>query len=162
MVLGDKLLGATMAIWAVNNNNFEDYIDKYYLFWQRLIPNKQIKKSFTIWDEVKDVWTRDIFHDVFKNPAHKSMEGGFINHSLYFEAKTFLHGLLIVRINSLWHIVWKVVFVLDNDLVDFATVARHLKLNDLSEVIRINENEPGNKINQYFQKQKMGKKSCGM
>ena len=48
---------------------------------------------------------------------------------------------------------------LDNDLVDFAmSCPVHLKLNDLSEVIRINENEPGNKINQYFQKTEDGKK----
>ena len=47
---------------------------------------------------------------------------------------------------------------LDNDLVDFAMrcpVA--LKLNNLKEVVRLNENEPGDKSKSYFQKTKDGK-----
>ena len=47
---------------------------------------------------------------------------------------------------------------LDNDLVDFAMrcpVA--LKLNNLSDVIRINENEPGDKQGKYFMKTNDGK-----
>ena len=51
---------------AVVNDDFEHYIDQYYLFWQRLMPNKEIQKVFApIWEDVKDVWTRDIFRDVF-------------------------------------------------------------------------------------------------
>ena len=84
---------------AVVNDNFEDYIDKYYLFWQRLIPNKSIKKVFApVWDEVKHIWTRDIFRDVFKRHAGTlEKPEDYVNHSLYFEAKTFLHGLLTRR-----------------------------------------------------------------
>jgi asparagine synthase (glutamine-hydrolysing) len=47
---------------------------------------------------------------------------------------------------------------LDNDLVDFAMrcpVA--LKLNNLSNVLRINENEPGDKQGAYFRKTSDGK-----
>ena len=64
---GDELfVGILGVIIAPGNNNFEHYIDDYYNFWQRLIPNKEISKVFApIWDEVKDVWTRDIFRDVF-------------------------------------------------------------------------------------------------
>jgi asparagine synthase (glutamine-hydrolysing) len=48
---------------AVNNVDFNEYIDKYYHFWQRLIPNKEIHKVFEpIWEDAKDVWTRDIFY----------------------------------------------------------------------------------------------------
>lgn len=47
---------------------------------------------------------------------------------------------------------------LDNDLVDFAMVCPvRLKLNDLNEVLRINENEPGRKAARYFQKTNDGK-----
>ena len=161
---GDELFGGYPWRYyrAVNNDSFDDYIDKYYIFWQRLIPNKQIKKVFSpIWEEVKDVWTRDIFHDVFKNHAHKiNQPEDYINHSLYFEAKTFLNGLLIVEDKlSMAHSLESRVPFLDNDLVDFAmNCPVHLKLNDLSKVIRINENEPGNKIDQYFQKTDDGKK----
>ena len=31
---------------AVNNVNFDDYIKKYYLFWQRMIPNEHYDKLF--------------------------------------------------------------------------------------------------------------------
>ena len=41
--------------------------DAYYLKWQRLIPNVLLKDLLApIWEEVKHVWTRDIFADVFK------------------------------------------------------------------------------------------------
>ena len=83
---------------AVVNDDFEHYIDQYYLFWQRLIPNTEIQKVFApVWEEVKDVWTRDIFRDVFLNHKNElKTPEDYINHSLYFEAKTFLHGLLVV------------------------------------------------------------------
>ena len=47
---------------------------------------------------------------------------------------------------------------LDNDLVDFAMACPvKLKLNNLAEVMRINENEPGNKQALHFQKTNDGK-----
>ena len=45
----------------------------------------------------------------------------YVNHSLYFEAKTFLHGLLVVEDKlSMAHGLETRVPFLDNDLVDFA------------------------------------------
>ncbi|UAA39675.1 asparagine synthase (glutamine-hydrolyzing) [Paraneptunicella aestuarii] len=146
---------------AVNNDDFEHYIDKYYLFWQRLIPNTDIKKVFSpIWEEVKDVWTKDIFRNVFKHHSESlHTPEDYINHSLYFEAKTFLHGLLVVEDKlSMAHGLETRVPFLDNDLVDFAmSCPVSLKLNNLSNVIRINENEPGKKDSIYFRKSKDGK-----
>lgn len=146
---------------AVVNDNFEDYIDKYYLFWQRLIPNKQIHQVFKpIWHDVKNVWTRDIFRNVFKSRNSKfNSPEDYINHSLYFEARTFLHGLLVVEDKlSMAHGLETRVPFLDNDLVDFAMkIPANLKLKNLTEVARINENEPGNKASKYFQKTKDGK-----
>ena len=47
---------------------------------------------------------------------------------------------------------------LDNDLVDFATrMPVSMKLGNLGQVIRLNENEPGNKTQKYFQKTRDGK-----
>ncbi|MBL4803843.1 MAG: asparagine synthase (glutamine-hydrolyzing) [Alphaproteobacteria bacterium] len=160
---GDELFGGYPWRYyrAVVNEDFEDYIDKYYLFWQRLLPNTIIKEAFApIWDDVKHVWTRDIFRDVFKHHMPKlTRPEDYINHSLYFEAKTFLHGLLVVEDKlSMAHGLESRVPFLDNDLVDFAMQCPvDLKLNNLSEVVRINENEPGNKTKQYFQKTKDGK-----
>ena len=47
---------------------------------------------------------------------------------------------------------------LDNDLVDFAMqIPVSMKLRNLSEVVRLNENEPGSKTKKYFEKTNDGK-----
>jgi asparagine synthase (glutamine-hydrolysing) len=160
---GDELFGGYPWRYyrAVVNDNFEQYVDKYYVYWQRLIPNRTIKEVFApIWDEVKHVWTRDIFRDVFKKPLSSfERPEDYINHSLYFEAKTFLHGLLIVEDKlSMAHSLETRVPFLDNDLVDFAMhLPVKMKLQNLKEVIRLNENEPAPKTTKYFQRTRDGK-----
>ncbi len=131
---------------ATNNKNFDDYIDKYYSFWKRLIPNKDIIDIFSpIANDTKNVWTRDIFADVFKTPSIGQTPEEYINHSLYFEAKTFMHGLLVVDDKlSMAHSLETRVPFLDNDLVDFAQkVPVSLKLANLKNIVRMNENELG-------------------
>lgn len=146
---------------AVVNDNFEDYIDKYYLYWQRLASNSDLKKMFKpIWSDLEHVSSRDIFRGVFKNyKTNLQTPEDYINHSLYFEAKTFLHGLLVVEDKlSMAHGLESRVPFLDNDLVDFAMQCPvGLKLNNLSDVVRINENEPGNKSQKFFKKSRDGK-----
>ncbi len=160
---GDEIFGGYPWRYyrAVVNDNFDDYIDKYYLFWQRLIPNKLIQAVFKpIWNDVKHVWTRDIFYDVFKKHAHElTKPEDYINHSLYFEARTFLHGLLIVEDKlSMAHGLENRVPFLDNDLVNFGMqLPVNLKLGNLGEVVRLNENEPGDKTKKFFNKNKDGK-----
>jgi asparagine synthase (glutamine-hydrolysing) len=160
---GDELFGGYPWRYyrAVVNDDFEQYIDKYYSYWQRLIDHKDIQNIFLpVWDEVKHVSTRDIFRDVFQNhPRQLSQPEDYVNHSLYFEAKTFLHGLLAVEDKlSMAHGLETRIPFLDNDLVDFAMrIPVRLKLKNLAEVIRINENEPGSKTNKYFQKARDGK-----
>lgn len=140
---------------AVNNDNFDNYIDKYYGFWKRLIPNKEIAKVFApIMGDTQNVWTRDIFKEVLSGSASaRNMLTNtititpeeYINHSLYFEAKTFLHGLLVVDDKlSMAHSLETRVPFLDNDLVDFAQkIPVKYKLGDLHKVIKMNENEIG-------------------
>ena len=131
---------------ATNNRDFDSYIDKYYSFWKRLIDNKDVKKVFApILDDVKDVWTRDIFANVFKTPSSLQTPEEYINHSLYFEAKTFLHGLLVVDDKlSMAHSLETRVPFLDNDLVDFTQkVPVNMKLGNLKQVTRMDENEIG-------------------
>jgi len=160
---GDELFGGYPWRYyrAVVNDNFDDYIQKYYTFWQRLIPNTQLQKVFQpIWGDVKNVWTQDIFRDVFcRHAGQLTRPEDYVNHSLYFEAKTFLHGLLVMEDKlSMAHGMETRVPFLDNDLVDFAMrLPVHFKLGNLAEVIRINENEPGLKNHKYFQKTQDGK-----
>ncbi|MCH7725322.1 MAG: asparagine synthase (glutamine-hydrolyzing) [Planctomycetes bacterium] len=159
---GDELFGGYPWRYyrAAVNDDFEHYIDKYYKYWQRLTDNTTIRRIFApIWNDVRHVWTRDIFRDVFTRHAHKlTRPEDYINHSLYFEAKTFLHGLLVVEDKlSMAHGLETRVPFLDNDLVDFAMrLPVNTKLGNLGEVVRLNENEPA-KAARYFQKTKDGK-----
>lgn len=160
---GDELFGGYPWRYyrATVCDNFENYIDQYYEFWQRLVPSQSVAKVFApIWNDVQDVRTRDIFRDVFLTHDNQlDRPEDYINHSLYFEAKTFLHGLFIVEDKlSMAHGLETRVPFMDNDLVDFAMACPvNLKLNNLAEVVLINENEPGSKTAKYFQKTKDGK-----
>jgi asparagine synthase (glutamine-hydrolysing) len=146
---------------AVINTDFDDYIEKYYHFWQRLIPNRDQRAVFSpVWKDISQLRTQDIFRDVFKyhkNSLDKPED--YVNHSLYLEAKTFLNGLFIVEDKlSMAHSLETRVPFLDNDLVDFAMqLPVGLKLQNLGEVVRINENEPG-KTKKYFEKNRDGKR----
>ncbi len=160
---GDEMFGGYPWRYyrAVVNDDFEHYIDKYYGFWQRLIPAATMPKVLApIWSQVGHINTKDIFRDVFsRHQAEFTRPEDYINHSLYFEAKTFLHGLLVVEDKlSMAHSLETRVPFLDNDLVDFAMrLPARLKLGNLGEVLRINENEPGSKTAKYFEKTKDGK-----
>jgi asparagine synthase (glutamine-hydrolysing) len=160
---GDELFGGYPWRYyrALVNDDFENYIDKYYVFWHRLISNRDIHEVFRpIREETKHVWTRDIFRDVFQQHTPKfNRPEDYVNHSLYFEAKTFLHGLLTVEDKlSMAHSLETRVPFLDNDLVDFSMrIPVKLKLRNLTEVIRLNENEPAPKNLKYFQRSRDGK-----
>lgn len=160
---GDELFGGYPWRYyrVLKNDNFNNYIDKYYLFWHRLMPNSELRQLFSpVWDKVSHVWTRDIFESVFKRPTDKLCSPqDYINHSLYFEAKTFLHGLLVVEDKlSMAHSLETRVPFLDNDLVDFAQqLPVHLKLNKLNEVLKVDENLIGDKTHHYYQKTNDGK-----
>ena len=129
---------------------------------KRLVSNAEIKKLFQpINDEIKDVWTRDIFSNVFLTHENqlKTIED-YINHSLYLESKTFLHGLFVVEDKlSMAHGLETRVPFMDNDLVDFAMKCPvRFKLNKYVNIKRINENKPGYKTSDYFAETNDGKK----
>lgn len=145
---------------ALKSYNFSDYIDGYYKYWQRLIPNSVLNELFApIKDKVCGVWTRDIFESIYG--SHKltpRTREDYINHSLYFEAKTFLHGLLIVEDRlSMAHSLEVRVPFLDNDLVDFALkLPVKMKLRNINKGLSIDEDELA-KREKYFQKTRNGK-----
>ncbi|MBX3486363.1 MAG: asparagine synthase (glutamine-hydrolyzing) [Candidatus Paracaedibacteraceae bacterium] len=121
---GDELFGGYPWRYFSSDTpiSFDNFIDQYYLKWQRLIPNSQIADLLSpIWADVKHVWTRDIFSDIFQTIRKKTLlPEDCLNYSLYLEAKTFLHGLLVVEDKlSMAHSLETRVPFLDNDLVDF-------------------------------------------
>ncbi len=74
-----------------------------------------------------------------------------MRHSLYFECKTFLHGLLVVEDKlSMAHSLETRVPFLDNELLDFAcTVPIDLKVTGIDDLHRMNESTPGDKTDRY-------------
>ena len=143
---GDELFaGYSWRYYKVSKNkSFDDYIDKYYQFWQRLIPNSEIKNLFSpIFNDIKNLRTRDIFKDIFKTVSLPKTSEDYINHSLYFEAKTFLHGLLVVEDKlSMAHSIETRIPFLDNDLVDFAQkIPIKYKLKNIDAVIKMDESK---------------------
>ena len=146
---------------AVVNDDFDHYVDKYYRFWHRLIPNRDMPDLFQpdVWADVRDVSTVDIFRGALPDSHAPESPEEYVNHSLYLEARNFLHGLLVVEDKlSMAHSLENRVPFLDNDLVDFALrVPIRLKLRNLGEVVRLNENEPGAKTERYFEQTRDGK-----
>ena len=160
---GDEIFGGYPWRYyrALVNDNFEHYVDKYYRYWQRMVPQSEMSKLFSPVAAVyQAVSPREIFTDVFHHhSAELDSPQAYVNHSLYFEAKTFLHGLLVVEDKlSMAHGLESRVPFLDNDLVDFALqVPVDMKLGNLDTIVALNENEPGPKTQRYFQKTKDGK-----
>jgi asparagine synthase (glutamine-hydrolysing) len=159
---GDELFGGYPWRYykALKSKNFDEYIDGYYKYWQRLVPNRTLHELFSpVRSQVKDVWTENIFKDVLN--GHKSVPSTpeeYINQSLYFEAKTFLHGLFIVddKLSMARGLEIRVPF-LDNDLVDFALkVPLRFKLKDIDHILTIDEDDLA-KRDKYFEKMHDGK-----
>ncbi|MHC1753259.1 asparagine synthase (glutamine-hydrolyzing) [Humidesulfovibrio sp.] len=146
---GDELFGGYPWRYfeAPQSNSLDEYVDSYYLYWQRLVPNSVLRTIFRpVQSAVRHVWTRDIFRDVF---APRSMRFASaedrVNHSLYMESKTFLHGLLTIEDKlSMAHGLEVRVPFLDNDLVDFACrVPVRYKLDKAALGKRLDENVVG-------------------
>ena len=146
---------------AVVNEDFDEYVRKYYAFWSRLVPDEQRSGFFApnVWNEVKEIDTAEIFRAELPDREAPRSPEEYVNHSLHLEARTFLHGLFLVEDKlSMAHSLENRVPFLDNDLVEFAQrLPLRLKLRDLGEIVRLNENEPGPKTERYFEKTRDGK-----
>jgi len=146
---------------AVVNDDFDQYLEKYYRFWHRLIPNSLLPGFFRpeVWREIQDLRTIDIFKQALPDSRAPQSPEEYVDHSLYLEAKTFLHGLFVVEDKlSMAHGLENRVPLLDNDLVEFAQrLPIHMKLRDLKRVVKLNENVVGPKTEAYFHETRDGK-----
>jgi asparagine synthase (glutamine-hydrolysing) len=161
---GDELFGGYPWRYyrAATSLSPPDYLNNYYGFWQRLVPNRVIHRLFQpdVWESIRDVRTIDTMRDVLagaEGPLETAAD--YVNRSLYFECKTFLHGLLLVEDKlSMAHGLETRVPFLDNDVVDFAMqvpVAAKLQRLDLAD--RLDENIVGPKNDLYFDRTSDGK-----
>jgi asparagine synthase (glutamine-hydrolysing) len=146
---------------AVVNDSVDDYVEKYYRYWHRLVPDDVLRDFFRpdVWREIRDLRTIDIFREQLPDRHAPESPEEYVNHSLYLEAKTFLHGLFVVEDKlSMAHSLESRVPFLDNDLVDFAQrVPVRLKLRDLENVVQLDENLPSPKNERYFERTRDGK-----
>ncbi len=148
---------------AVSNDSFDNYAEKYYKYWQRLIPDSYKPDFYQpgIYPYILKYQTKDVFRKVIENRgvSNNMTPEEYINRSLYFEIKTFLHGLLTIedKLSMSNSLETRLPF-LDNDLVDFAIkIPVHYKLKNVTEAIRIDENISGSKAKEYYNKTSDGK-----
>jgi asparagine synthase (glutamine-hydrolysing) len=129
----------------------DEYFRTFYRLWQRLVPDDHKPRLFN--DDSRrqlgDHSAYDAFREVFGewNEELQSSQQ-CVEASLYFELKTFLHGLLVVEDKlSMAHSLETRVPFLDNDLVDFALrIPATMKLRDLGSADRMDENVPGKRF----------------
>ncbi|MBL4844257.1 MAG: asparagine synthase (glutamine-hydrolyzing) [Planctomycetes bacterium] len=151
---GDELFGGYpwryAAALAPDNT---DYVRNYYRYWKRLVPNSEKLNLFNS-DTVArlrcmscDDGTPFVDHTlgVFRRvlgPVSATTPAEQVNQSLYFECKTFLHGLLVVEDKlSMAHSLESRLPLLDNDLVDFACrLPVKFKISGLEQIEQLDEN----------------------
>lgn len=147
---------------AVKNDDAAQYIDKYYQYWQRLVPDSARANFFqpALAPAMAEANPEEAFRNVLRRRSFLAMgPDDYVNTSLYFELSTFLHGLLVVEDKlSMAHGLETRIPFLDNDLVDFALrVPVKYKLKHVDRIVRMDENQPGPKSQQYFNETGDGK-----
>jgi len=150
---GDELFGGYPWRYyrGLNSAGREEYLQRYYQFWQRLVPDEDKDRLFNA-ETRRQIGYRstfEVFRGVFDGgPEYLKEEEDYVNASLYFELKTFLHGLLVVEDKlSMAHSLETRVPFLDNDLVEFAVrIPPRYKLPNLEHMVRVDENLPGKRL----------------
>ena len=123
---GDELFGGYPWRYyqVAGSRSADEYFRNYYTFWQRLVADEDKARLFQpdIARRLSGHSTFEVFRGVFdRHPLALESSEDYINHSLYFEAKTFLHGLLVVEDKvSMAHGLESRVPFLDDRLVEFA------------------------------------------
>lgn len=118
----------------------EDFFQRYYQYWQRLVPDQDKSRLFNAETQrhLGGHSSFDAFRGVFDGWSGRfRCPEDYVQASLYFELKTFLHGLLVVEDKlSMAHSLETRVPFLDDELVEFALrVPVRYKLHDLERRI---------------------------
>jgi len=145
---GDELFGGYPWRYyrVFQSMDSQSFFNNYYGFWQRLVTDEEKKELFQpkVYEQIDVDLPRKVFERVFTFNDHLSYNTpeDHISNSLYFEAKTFLPGLLLVGDKlAMAHGLEERFPFLDNDLVDFAQkIPIKYKLGNLEQMKRIDEN----------------------
>lgn len=132
----------------------------YYRYWQRLIPDNQKRLFFDpqVFKDMDEGHCFHVFNSILKGANRKAQRDFGLSTCLYFELKTFLHGLFIVEDKlSMAHSLEARVPFLDNDLVSFAMkIPNEYKLQSVNGIVPIEENVVGAKTT-FFAHSNSGK-----
>jgi asparagine synthase (glutamine-hydrolysing) len=116
---GDELFAGYPWRYELVEERADDFDRVYYDYWARLVPDVEKPEFFApeVWSQASSYAPYDVFRGVLE-----PVEGlDPLTKALYFEAKTFLHGLLVVEDKvSMAHSLEARVPFLDNALVDLA------------------------------------------
>ena len=105
--------------------SFEEFDDAYYAFWHRFFPPEELPQMFSPELRPYCAATREsvanVMADAPEHQADLSTMENMVQRALYFEFKTFLHGLLVLEDRiSMAHSLESRVPFLDNALADLA------------------------------------------
>ncbi len=138
----------------------EKRVKAYYGYWQRLISDEEKPAFFDpqIAKNIDGEYCYRVFHRILQRGAAKGSAGFGLSNCLYFELKTFLHGLFVVEDKiSMAHSLEARVPFLDNDLVSFALrIPAQYKIPSINGVSKVEENVVGAKT-KFFAHSNSGK-----
>jgi len=117
---GDELFGGYPWRYAVvADAPAEEFEDRYFAYWSRLVPEESHQAFFT--PAVIGALGSDAPRSIFAEVVGPSRGLDPVSRALLFELRTFLHGLLVVEDRvSMAHSLEARVPFLDNELVDVA------------------------------------------
>ena len=145
---GDELFGGYPWRYQRVVGGDGDRIERLYRSWQRLVPDEDKALLFTgaAAGRTGSGRARDAFDAILAGwPAPVTTDAEAVAAALYFEQKTFLHGLLVVEDKlSMAHSLETRLPFLDDDLVEFAlALPLQHKLRHLGAAPTADENVSG-------------------
>lgn len=160
---GDEFFGGYpwRYIRTLGSKNFDDFIENYYSFWQRLIPSNKLESAFEpIKNKISGYNPKEIFINDFQSIRHENnSESDYVNYCLYFEAKHFLSGCLMVedKIGMKYGLESRFP-LLDNDLTNYALkMPVKYKLRDFENIVNRKRNERFTKNANFYERTSEGK-----
>ncbi len=157
---GDELFaGYPWRYAAAVSSEQGSFVENYYRYWQRLVSNREKRGLFNVATQERLASLDDHGARPFVDHTLKAFERVLgagrrgdsrdeqVRNALYFECKTFLHGLLVVDDKlTMAHSLEARVPFLDNDLVDFAMkIPTRFNLHGVEGIQRMDENLPRKK-----------------
>ncbi len=137
----------------------DEFNQRYFNYWCRLIPVSKNKDFFSkdFSKRLSGYSPRGSFERIMAgcNGQFESQKDSNLRKALYFEAKTFLHGLLVIEDKiSMSHSIEHRVPLLDNELVDYSlSLPMSMLIN--SNFARINGEEDINLSGKYVLRRAM-------